>query len=365
MGKYEDYEQEYKQWKKSGKALTYDNSFAAETTYTDGRGFDCSSRNTAENKALSNCVSIIGIALLVLMVLETLGSASVNWILSLTGHCSRYEIYSGSFTSAKLVTSLAYIIFGVVKLGVPILILKLYSALPASVILNTGSRKTGSTPLYLMIVLLSFGLAAGLSGIYPGNGIQIGCFSDAVKYFSYANTSLLFLNAFFSIFAVSFLYTVFIHGIILRLLLQFGERFAVILTAAISILTMHQTNEILPTLMIAYFSAACTVKCGSIFPVFWGRTLYCWLCFIIYYAKYVLPDPLGKIILFSIVIASVAIGITVLIYALLKNKMRSFYFPPSPKSNALYIKTCFSPAFAAAVVFAIILLLYDILQLYM
>lgn len=365
MSRHEDYEREYMQWRKSGKALTYSDKPPAEITYVDGRGFDQSIRQTFEGKIFSRCAAIIGISLLILMIFETLGSAAVSWLVSLMGLENRYDIYSGEFSSGKIITSLVYIAFEVLKYAVPIIFLKAYCSLPLKIILNTKSKHTSPKFFYLMIVLLVFGASMGISQIISRFGIQVGCFSDAARYFKYTDKSLLFINGIFHIYIESFLYIAFVYGIILRILMQFGDRFAINVTFIISVMVMHNSHELIPTLMIAYFSSAYVVKCGSIFPVFFGRTLYCTLCFVAYYAKYAFPEPTGRKAHIAIIAISAIVGAVTLVCSLIINKKKWLSLTSSPsndKGSMLYFKMYFSPPFAASIIFSLVLLTYDIMQ---
>lgn len=367
LGSYEEYEEEYRQWSKSDSKVTYCDSVAAKTTYIDGRGFDSSKKHASAEKTLSRCAAVIGCSLLAVMLFETLGKAMLSWMLSRIGLGADYAIYIGGFTMQKFYASLVSVAFELVKYAVPLVLLKLYCGIPNSIVFNNRTREKHCKYFYLMIIGLVFGLSTTASLVFSHLGFQVGFFSDAAKYFRYSDVSLLFFNAFFEIFAKPFLHTIFLYGIVLRILLQFGERFAVVTTAVISALIIHDCVETVPVLIMAYFSALCAVRCGTVLPIFFGRALYRLLSFFVYFLGYTFQNTYGRMAVVSILVISVATGAAALVYAIINHNTQIMKVPPKKPSgneDSLYLTMCFSPAFAAGMIFALVLLIYDIVQLY-
>lgn len=254
----EQYNMDFLQWRRhSDSKLAF--RFSAnnlENVYVSGTAVVQQNVGISEREALMRCGQMIGAALLIYFVTEIAGESLLQGILRLFDIDVRIEFLSISMQGSQWAVVAARAAVVLLKYLLPTALLIKVSRFPRRVF--APAMKGG-------IPELSAGVGAGMmiAGVYAliaqRDGIAL-----AQNVVSYKDTTAIIAYGIFDSLLAATVIELFLRGTILMLLRQFGDPFAVFVTALIGFLFPNQMPERIAELLIGLAAGYLMIRSGSL-----------------------------------------------------------------------------------------------------
>lgn len=272
----EDYNKHFIAWRKD-KGNPYAYNFVhdkKETVFIEGQGFVDTCAADAEWSVLEKILSVIGIAMLSLTLIEDVLDKVIVSLLDIMGvdiHCSFSSsvIYGGR---AEVVVML--ILVTVAKYAVPLYIVHSKFKMPERVRCPRSLNDPAELIATLAVTLMG-SVILGVFDEYIEETRDIFTFFKGYD----ADVSVWGQNEFviytiFDILIVSIISEVLFRGEMLAVLRQFGDAYAVIVTAILTGLLTQNFSLMLGSTVIAAVSAVGTLRSGTIATAVLARVVY-------------------------------------------------------------------------------------------
>ena len=264
------YGTDYLQWRRHTKGpFIYryiDNSRENVYTVNSSHLRRSKSAASAERAALAKCSELIGIALLLFLVIELVGGTLLIALL----HLFQIDIRM-DFLTLKMNGSQWAVV------GVRALLLMLKYLLPAAILIRCcripQNVYAPAAPNALPELIAAAGAGFLTAGIYSLTAQRQGV-ETAQLLFTYKDTGAIYVFGLFDAIVGSVLAEVFYRGTILPLLRQFGEPFAVTVTALIAFLCPNALPDRVSELLIGLAAGYLMIRSGSVFKCVVLRTVY-------------------------------------------------------------------------------------------
>ncbi|MBR6106640.1 MAG: CPBP family intramembrane metalloprotease [Oscillospiraceae bacterium] len=282
----EAYNQAYRQWRRTNKA-PYMYRYSGnpnEVTYVDGNAVSMPDAPQTESKALMHCATLLGMALLTGMLLELAGGASIVGIMRLLGIRIRLDFLSLSMRGSQWAVAAARALTCILKYAVPAALLMRLGRLPRHVSVPVG---IGGLPETIAAV----GAAMCIAGVYSLTAQEAGVLT-AQEIFDGNNREAVLSYGLFDALFVSLLAELLLRGTMLPLLRQFGDSFAVAMTATAAFLMPNMLPDRIAELLIGLCSGYLLLRSGSFAKCVLLRTVCTVLCharIILVYANGTIP----------------------------------------------------------------------------
>ena len=314
-----EYNELYRKWriehKKDYGFYFLDNS--DELTYRDGEGFITESPQAAERSAIVEIHSLLAKFLTIYTVLNI-----VVWIIKDVAPFGDIPVL---YNLLKFVSSSEYLAVAadyIVKISVRILplfyLLKKIN-MPQKIFLPT---KIYNKPLFNIAVpmaMLTFGIATILSNVQHTSAALMGV-DPTFSLWIPQNKVCLFLSALLTAVIIPIISEIVHHGIILQILKQFGDGYALILTSLIAALTAGNYHTFLFTFTIMLVVGFFVVRSGSIVTGFIMRiTISGSVYFLTILKSAELPEGLYMTITAAVIFVYIAAGFTAVSIFIIKH----------------------------------------------
>ena len=254
----QQYNRAYKFWRKntpSAGAYRYiDNE--RESVFVSGKPSARSTAAQTEKRALSFSAEVIGAALLVLLVCALGGSSLLIWILRQFGVNIQLDFLTLSMRGNQWTVTAVRALSEMLKFGIPLIVLMRFFRLPPRVVLPHGFG--GLSPL-----IAAIGFGAVCSACYALTA-HTGAIETMQGIYSYKDPEAVLAYALFDIVFVSVISELLLRGAILPVLRQFGDLFAVGITACIGFLIPAGLSLRLSELMIGLTAGYLLLRSGSV-----------------------------------------------------------------------------------------------------
>ncbi|MBQ7958606.1 MAG: hypothetical protein IJ330_02705, partial [Oscillospiraceae bacterium] len=224
----DSFNENYRKWRKDS---SFGFHFVKDTNllvYIDGKGFVDDRPEKAEKKFLSRNMYIIGIALCVYFLLESLLPYLAAYIMNLLGYDISNDFVFGIMNATSTQYTAISAIVAFIKILIPTMILVLIRKTPLSLVFPLKVTNKEAAVISVPIVLMICGVALCCS-FFRGRTLDIFSIDispAAVKLGNDIPSTLISSIAYIVIFPV--LKELFLRGAIMQSLRQFGDGFALI-----------------------------------------------------------------------------------------------------------------------------------------
>lgn len=264
----EQYNMAFLEWRRNTEskyAFRFsDNSL--ENIYVSGAAGAKQDAGIAERESLMRCGQLIGAALLICFVAEIAGGSLLNGLLKLFGIEIRMDFLSIPMSGSQWAVVAAKMVVVLMKYLIPTVLLVRLSKLPRRVFAPVKASN---------VVNVISGIGAGMviSGVYAliaqQDGIRL-----AQEIYNYKDTAAIAAYSFFDTLIAAALAELFLRGTILTLLRQFGDPFAVGITAMIAFLFPNSLPDRMGELLLGITAGYLLIRSGSITTCVLVRMVY-------------------------------------------------------------------------------------------
>lgn len=273
---YEQYNRYYKNWRKNKQ-----NPFAfnfemnrRESVYIEGKGFKVPSLLDAESEVIGHIMHVVGIAMLMWVFIDNIIGKAAIQILGHFGIDIHANFLSDGVHGGPKEIVTFFIAVSFLKVLVPAVYMKKVFKVPKEVrfmnVLNHPSDLLSAIAMSLAVSVVST-----LPNIYNNTNSQL------YNYFSTIDTDVsawgqteFVVYTIYDIIILSIITELFFHGALFAPLRQFGDFFAIGITAAIAGLLSEDLSELPAAILITLAAGVGMVRSGSIYTAFFVRIIY-------------------------------------------------------------------------------------------
>ena len=272
----EQYNRYYKNWRKNKQ-----NPFAfnfemnkKESVYIEGKGFRVPSVEDAESEVIGRIMHVMGIAMLMWIFIDNILGKAVIELLDHLGFNLHCNMLTGTLygSGPEIVTALIGI--SALKVLIPAIYIKSKLKMPKEVRFMRVLNHPGELIRSLAMVL-AVGTMTCLPGIYNSSTSQV------YNYFMKLETDIsvwgqgeFIVYTIHEIVILSILTTLFYNGAVFGALRQFGDNFAIGVTALVAGLLSQDVVEMPATVFVTVIAACGMLRSGSIYTAFFVRIVY-------------------------------------------------------------------------------------------
>ena len=273
---YEQYNRYYKNWRKNKQ-----NPFAfnfemnrRESVYIEGKGFKVPSLLDAESEVIGHIMHVVGIAMLMWVFIDNIIGKAAIQILGHFGIDIHANFLSDGVHGGPKEIVTFFIAVSFLKVIVPAVYMKKVFKVPKEVrFMNVLNHPADL--LSAIAMSLSVSVVSTLPNIYNNTNSQL------YNYFSTIDTDVsawgqteFVVYTIYDIIILSIITELFFHGALFAPLRQFGDFFAIGITAAIAGLLSEDLSELPAAILITLVAGVGMVRSGSIYTAFFVRIIY-------------------------------------------------------------------------------------------
>ena len=272
----ESYNRKFRKWRKN-KNNPYAFNFSTnkkERIFIDGKGFVSNSPAESEHETISRIFFIIGIAMLLWVTIDNIIGKMIIYFLDITGVNVHTTFFSTSCYGGSIEIVTALIVISLIKICMPAFYIHKKLKMPHKVefmsTMNHPSELIGAIGLSLAVCTVT-----NIPDAYSSSAREI------YSYFKSIDTDIsvwgqaeYVIYTIFDVVIVSVASEVLFRGAIFSALRQFGDAFAIIITAVMASLLTQDFQEMPTVFLISVIASIGMLKSGSIFTAFAVSTVY-------------------------------------------------------------------------------------------
>ena|GEM_PF-4872761 len=283
------YNKEYQHWRRhTNTPFMYRYSGDAnENIYVEGGTQQKTSAAASERQALTHCGDAVGMAMLLFLLAELIGRPILTALLRLFGVQIHMDFIAQSTPGSQWAETGAQIFIILLKFGLPAVILLHFCKIPrkiAAPVLFGGIPETIAAVGFGMLIACIHSLTA------HSEDVEL-----VQRMFNYKDIAAVVAFAAFDIFLTPILAELLLRGCILQLLRQFGDGFAIAVTACIAFLCPNTLPDRISALLIGLASGYLMLRSGSILKCIIIRVIYTTMV----YARLILVSEAQRILLWQ------------------------------------------------------------------
>ncbi len=267
QNQYDDYHKEFAKWR-ARKDNPYGYSFVhdmREHTYVDGEGYFQKKADAAERIALTKCLGLLGITMLVMLFIDALSSLVMYRLFNdPSAHIIHYSEMSTPKTYFTPIVTALYGGVNLLKHLVGLWIFVHFSKIPLKVAIPSAKgSKISKSGIYLILVIMVFGKV----GNYLLNVIFSWVNMDCVYAVAIHNPDSVLSDAIYVLFncvLVSIISEFLFRGAILQTFRQFGDTFAMLVSGIAFSLTYYDISTMGYAVLCSAALGLFTIKSGSL-----------------------------------------------------------------------------------------------------
>ena len=314
------YNDMFKRWRKQSKntlGFYYENN-PNELAYRDGYGFVKAYPETAETNSVRRVYNIIGISLILLSVVDILFKYVLPYLLSKLGVDIYYDYFGGTIYGNEWIIVLLNFIMAVLKRLFPLIYCYSIVNMPVNVMFP---MKVTNKPLFNTAVPVAFmvsGVAAAASGVYD---VILGVLHINIVETMYfpKETGPLILLLVVEIIVVPFMSEICARGVMLQLVRQFGDGFAIVSMAIVSSLISYNLFMFCYTFIVTTVIGYYTVRTDSVKTAIIMRICSVGFAYLLAAAERYLPQEIEGVVFMALMFAAVMIGLISLMTFIMKH----------------------------------------------
>lgn len=262
------YNRDYRNWRRHTEASCIFRHVqnSAERVYVAGKSAARQNTAVAERAALLRAAESIGAALMICLFCELVGGTLLIWCFRQLGFDIRLDFLTLSMNGIQWAVTAVRMLVLLLKYGLPIILLMRRCRLPMRV----------TAPLSFRTVPESIAAAGGgmlCAAVYSLAGNSLGV-EMAQRIFTYKDTVAVFCGALFEVLFGAVLAELLLRGTILPVLRQFGDRFALVLTAFAAFLFPNGIAGRIGELLVGLGAGYLLIRGGSIHNCILLRVVY-------------------------------------------------------------------------------------------
>lgn len=311
----DEYKKSYAEWRANphnsfGFQFIHD---TREHSYIDGEGFVPHKAEVAERISMLKCCSLLGIVMIIMLVIDVANYMFVNkFAPDTTGTIIYFSQTKGTYSHYGLGMTVVMGCFYVAKFLMPALVFKLVTKIPNKVIFanSQGYEKMRGTALVIMMVMIVIGrigqyAISHLFGLVHIDGIySIMVYSDDPATMM---TSFIFFAIVYPI-----VQEIFFRGVVLQTFRQFGDTFAIIITALVNALCFYDATYFLFVVCCTAVLGFFTIRTGSVMTA-----VYMSICshIINYMLSYIHIYNMTYSVVIEVVVCAAIVAISLILYS--------------------------------------------------
>lgn len=341
--RYQDksYNELFKNWRRQTKdslGFYYVNN-PNELTYRDGYGFVKEYPEAAEENSMRHVYKVIGVYLLILTTLDAAYTYILPLLLNRLGFDIYYDYFARRLYGNEWLIMGLKLIFEILIRIFPIVYCYKCMKMPLKVMFPT---KVTNAPLYkyaVPIMLLAAGVDSAATGVYRFVMQSLNIGSEPAFRLP-ADPVQLAVSAVLYIVIIPFLSEICTRGVIMQLLRQFGDGFAIICTAFISAAISYNITNFCYTFLVTAVIGYFTVRTGSVKTAVKMRMTSVGFAYLVFIEEKLLPQDIGGVVIMATMFIAIMIGLIAVIRFMLRHSdklgmsMRSRYLTFSDKCYA-------------------------------
>ncbi|MDE5619350.1 MAG: CPBP family intramembrane metalloprotease [Ruminococcus sp.] len=264
------YNKKFRKWRKN-KNNPYAFNFTTnkkERIFIDGKGFVNNSPAESEHETISRIFFIIGTAMLLWVTIDNIIGKMIIYFLDIIGVNVHTTFFSTSCYGGSIEIVTALIVISLIKICLPAFYIHKKLKMPHKVefmsTMNHPSELISAIALSLAVCTVT-----NIPDAYSSSAREI------YSYFKSINTDVsvwgqteYVIYTIFDVIIVSVASEVFFRGAIFSALRQFGDAFAIIITAVMASLLTQNFQEMPTVFLISVIASIGMLKSGSIFTAF-------------------------------------------------------------------------------------------------
>ena len=350
------YNKYFKEWRKK-KDNPYAFNFKGnkkEKIFNDSRGFEKQLPEKAEKTVINRLMHVVGIAMLLLIVTDSIFGRAAIYLLSLLGLDVHISMINSAMYGDVSLVLIAFLCISMLKLLIPLIYVTKTLNIPRKAGFMSKVNSSVEILNAIGITLIACTVAC-LPTAYSSDSKEIFSFVRSVD----TDVSLWDSNEFiaytmFTVIVLPVLFELLVHGPMFTALRQFGDPFAIIVTSTVACLIVRDFTEMPAMLMISVIAAMTMLRSGTIMSAFIVNIVYRIYCLALITLEMGNTTNMlikRNIFMLSALIAGVLIFGTIYIVRKLRKKNKhyiAFYHSDISHSRRLYVAARSYPFLAIA-----------------
>lgn len=350
------YNKYFKEWRKK-KDNPYAFNFKGnkkEKIFNDSRGFEKQLPEKAEKTVINRLMHVVGIAMLLLIVTDSIFGRAAIYLLSLLGLDVHISMINSAMYGDVSLVLIAFLCISMLKLLIPLIYVTKTLNIPRKAGFMSKVNSSVEILNAIGITLIACTVAC-LPTAYSSDSKEIFSFVRSVD----TDVSLWDSNEFiaytmFTVIVLPVLFELLVHGPMFTALRQFGDPFAIIVTSTVACLIVRDFTEMPAMLMISVIAAMTMLRSGTIMSAFIVNIVYRIYCLALITLEIGNTTNMlikRNIFMLSALIAGVLIFGTIYIVRKLRKKNKhyiAFYHSDISHSRRLYVAARSYPFLAIA-----------------
>ena len=270
------YNKFFKEWRKR-KDNPYAFNFKAnkkEKIFNDSRGFEKQLPEKAEKTIINRLMYIIGIAMLLVIVIDSVFGKFTIYALGLLGFDLHINIITSAMYGDVFMVLCAFLCISVLKLLVPVIYITKKLKMPCRIGFMSKVNSSAEILNAIGLTLIACTVVC-LPTAYSSDSKEIFTFVKTVHTdVSLWDSTEFVVYTMFSIIVLPVLFELFIHGPIFTALRQFGDVFAIGVTTTIACVITRDFTETPAVLIMTVIAAVSMLRSGTIMSAFLVNIIY-------------------------------------------------------------------------------------------
>lgn len=256
-----------------------------EATYVEGKGYHDIDPAVEERNTMLRINVVLGMAMLYYLLIENLLTAVLMGVAQLMGLDVGYCYSDGTVYGNQTAVLIILMLKTLLKYLVPLLIFRFSFRMPRRVAYRLKPEEPREIPASLAVTLVVFVVTNIWLLFSSANLLSLSTLGDAYYAVSYMRPAYQAIYLIFELFMVSILKEVVFHGEMLHVLRQFGDWYAVILTAILTACATHSYVTLLMELTMSIVTGIAVLRSSSLLPSILDQLVYHVLLFTLFYLE--------------------------------------------------------------------------------
>ncbi|MGN1403778.1 MAG: type II CAAX prenyl endopeptidase Rce1 family protein [Ruminococcus sp.] len=311
----EEYNQLFRAWRNDA---TNEYAFRCrkrekEVVYVEGKGYHDVDPAVEERNTMLRINVVLGMAMLYYLLVENLLTAVLMGVAQLMGLDVGYCYSDGTVYGNQTAVLIILMLKTLLKYLVPILIFHFSFRMPCRMAYRVKPDAPREIPASIAVTLVVFAVTNIWLLFSSANLLSFSTLGDAYYTVSYMHPAYQAIYLIFELFMVSILKEVMFHGEMLHVLRQFGDWYAVILTAVLTACATHSHVTLLMELTMSIVTGIAVLRSGSLLPGILDQLIYHVLLFTFFYLE-ISPNRIlhtyRPLLMFAVLLAGVILCLT-------------------------------------------------------
>lgn len=270
------YNKYFKEWRKR-KDNPYAFNFKAnrkEKIFNDSRGFEKQLPEKAEKTIINRLMYIIGIAMLLVVVIDSIFGKIIIYVLGLLGLDLHISILTSAMYGDVFLVLVAFLAVSVLKLLVPVIYITKKLNMPRKIGFMSKVNSSSDILNAVGLTLIACTVVC-LPTAYSSDSKEIFTFVKSVHTdVSLWDSTEFVIYTIFSIIVLPILFELLIHGPVFTALRQFGDVFAIGVTTTVACFITRDFTEMPAVIIMTVIAAVSMLRSGTIMSAFIVNIIY-------------------------------------------------------------------------------------------